>query len=317
MERILITGSSGFIGTNLMNKLINKTDYKILGLDIASPRIEEHNNFFKKVDINDYEKLYDEFNEFKPDYVIHLAARTDLRGNSLDSYSANILGVKNLLKVLSSCNNLKKVLFTSSMYVCVPGYTPLSFEDYNPHTIYGESKVETEKIIKSHKHNYSWSILRPTSIWGPWFGEPYKDFFEIVLGRKFFHMGSKACKKTYGYVENTMEQIMKILLAENTKTDKKVYYLGDSAYDISEWADEIAQEEDINIPKIPFFIFKILALIGDLLKFFKIKFPMTSFRLKNMTTDNVYDLSPVYDICNELKVSRKEGIKTTLKWMKK
>ncbi len=62
---------------------------------------------------------------------------------------------------------------------------------------------------------------------------------------------------------------------------------------------------------------KTAAYFGDLLKLFNITFPMTSFRLKNMTTDNIIDLSETYNIAPNPPYSRIDGIKATLQWLKK
>jgi len=315
MKKLLITGGSGFIGTNLIEKL--QANFEILNIDINPPKLKSHISFWEKIDIVDLPLFEKSIITFNPNYVIHLAARTDLNGKKIEDYSANTIGVKNLLTILNKSNSLQRVIFTSSMYVTIPGYNPQTFEDYNPHTIYGESKVQTEKIIKQHNPSYSWCIVRPTSIWGPWFGEPYSHFFNIVLSHKYLHMGTKACNKTYGYIENTVQQILALLNAPNEQIKNKVFYLGDwPAYNISEWANEIASEANIKIPQVPFFVFKILARCGDLLSLVHIKFPMSSFRLKNMTTDNVHDLTPIKEIMPDLIVDRKTGIKCTLKWIK-
>lgn len=315
MEKILVTGGSGFIGTNLINHLQNK--YIILNIDINQPKIDSYKNIWKQVDICEVNLLKNVILEFQPDYVIHLAARTDLRGKELKDYAANMEGVSNLLDVLEEVPNLKRAVFASSMYVCEPGYMPKDFEDYAPHTLYGESKVETEKRIKERNPKYTWSIFRPTSIWGPWFGEPYDKFFRIVLNRMYFHMGKRACKKTYGYIDNAIYQIMSILQAPEEKVMGKVFYLGDyEPYDITEWADEIAKCVDIKIPNIPYFLFVMAGWFGDLLKLFGIAFPMTSFRLKNMTTDNVHNLDPIKELAPNLPTSRQEGNINTINWIK-
>ena len=316
MEKLLITGGSGFIGTNLIEKLRKEGKYELMSIDIVAPKIDSHKDIWKQVDLRKADEVMEAVMAFMPDYVIALGARTDLNGKTLDDYNANIGGVKNVLVALEKVANLKRLIYASSMYVCEPGYMPKDFEDYAPHTLYGESKVETEKIIKAADPKYTWSIIRPTSIWGPWFGEPYNRFFHIVLKRMYFHMGKRACKKTYGYVDNAIYQIMSILNADAEKVNRKVFYLGDyKPYDITEWADEIAKHAGIKIPNIPYFCFKLAGWFGDFLKLFGISFPMTSFRLHNMTTDNVHNLNPIKEIAPNLPVGREEGTVKTLEWI--
>lgn len=315
--KILITGGSGFIGTNLINNLLQKENIELLSIDVHPPKIKEHRKIWQQVDLCDKTTLCNVIHEFSPEYVIHLGARTDLRGKELKDYNANMVGVSNLLDALEQVPNLKRVVFTSSMYVCRPGYMPKDFEDYKPHTLYGESKVETERRIKAKNPQYTWSIIRPTSIWGPWFGEPYDKFFRIVLNRMYFHMGKRACKKTYGYIDNTIYQIMSILKAPEEKVMRKIFYLGDyEPYDITEWANEIAACAGFKIPQIPYFLFVLAGWLGDFLKLLGITFPMTSFRLKNMTTDNVHDLSLIEDIAPHLPIGRQEGNRKTIEWIR-
>lgn len=315
--KILITGGSGFIGTNLIEYLQKKGKYTLLSIDKNQPRIDIHHSIYNQVDICNKEVLNKVILDFQPDYVIHLAARTDLCGKELSDYDANMVGVSNLLDALEQVPNLKRTVFASSMYVCEPGYMPKDFEDYAPHTLYGESKVETEIRIKERNPKYTWSIIRPTSIWGPWFGEPYDKFFRIVLNRMYFHMGRRACKKTYGYIDNTICQIMSILQAPEEKVMRKVFYLGDyEPYDITVWANEIAKCAGIKIPNIPYFLFVMAGWFGDFLKLFGIAFPMTSFRLKNMTTDNVHNLDPIRELAPNLPTSRQEGNRRTIEWIR-
>lgn len=318
MKKILITGGSGFIGTNLVNTLCKNTDIELLNIDIVPPKIKEHIRFWKDTDLCNKSALTDTIKNFSPDYVIHLAARTDLNGKALQDYDANMAGVSNLLDALDAAGSVKQAVFASSMYVCEPGYMPHNFEDYKPHTLYGESKVETERRIRERDPKYTWSIIRPTSIWGPWFGEPYDKFFHIVLNHMYFHMGKKACRKTYGYIDNAIYQIMSIFNASPDTVNRQVYYLGDyEAYPITDWANEIAAIEGIHIPSVPYWCFKVAGWFGDFLKLFGISFPMTSFRLHNMTTDNIHNLAPIKAIAPNLPVSRIEGTKATLEWIHK
>ena len=316
MYKVLITGGSGFIGTNLL--LFFKEKYEILNIDIRESNLTELQKYTSIVDITNYENFRNVVIVFSPDYIIHLAARTDLNGKFIYDYSANTVGVSNLMKIIHELPKLKKLIVTSSMLVCHTGYYPKNQFDYAPNTLYGESKVETEKIVWDNKPQCDWVIIRPTSIWGPWFGVPYRNFFDMVISRKYFHIGRKSCTKTYGYVGNAVYQIEQILFHETLNEDQKVFYIGDNPpTNIEIWANEIATELNFDIKRVPFWMLKIAAYFGDLLKLFNITFPMTSFRLKNMTTDNTIDLSETYKIAPNPPCSRIDGIKATLQWLKK
>lgn len=251
MYKVLITGGSGFIGTNLLLFLIEK--YEILNIDIRESNLTELQKYTSIVDITNYENFRNVVIGFSPDYIIHLAARTDLNGKFIYDYSANTVGVSNLMKIIHELPKLKKLIVTSSMLVCHTGYYPKNQFDYAPNTLYGESKVETEKIVWDNKPQCDWAIIRPTSIWGPWFGVPYRNFFDMVISRKYFHIGRKSCTKTYGYVGNAVYQIEQILFHETLNEDQKVFYIGDNPpTNIEIWANEIAAELNFDIKRVPF-----------------------------------------------------------------
>lgn len=317
MEKILVTGGSGFIGTNVVQFYLDK-GFDVLSIDRSTPKIEKHMGVFKQVEIEDRERVCDFFTAFRPDYVIHLAARTDLDGKCLEDYSSNIRGVENILYAASLLPELRKILVTSSMLVCHTGYQPKNQFDYAPTTFYGESKVKTEEIVWSNKPKCDWALLRPTSIWGPWFGIPYRNFFDMVISRRYFHIGHKSCTKTYGYVGNAVYQIDQILMNGTQDENNKVFYLGDNPpIFIEEWANEIAAEMGFKVPRMPMPLIKCAGWFGDFLRLFGIHFPMTSFRLRNMTTDNVINLENTYALAPHPPYSRKDGVKHTLDWIRK
>ena len=316
--KLLITGGSGFIGTNLLSHF-QRDGINLMNIDFKEPRNRDQLQLWNNVDITDATALEKVVLGFQPDYIVHLAARTDLDGKSLEDYSANPIGAQNILNCCHKLPGLKKVLFTSSILVRGVGYEMKHVFDYHPTTLYGESKVETERIVLANPPKCDWAILRPTSIWGPWFRVPYRNFFDMVIGGKYLHFGKKASVHTYGYVGNSVYQIEKVLMADTSmrSNDKRVFLLGDEpAYNIEEWANEIAGLCGKKIPRIPYWLIKCAAWFGDVLKFFGINFPMTSFRLKNMTTDNIMDVSATYEIAPNPPFSREDGVKVTLGWMK-
>lgn len=315
MKRITVTGGSGFIGTNLVAYLLER-GYEVQNIDKNPPKNSELVSRWESADILDFDAVREKIETFRPDILVHLAAVTDLDGNNAEYYAANTRGTANIIQISKATTSVKKVIFTSSMYVCQPGYIPKDFDDYHPHTEYGKSKVQGELMVKALTDiNFEWVIVRPTSIWGPWFGIPYIDFFEIVYKGRYVDFG-KACTKTYGFIDNTVFQIHQLMCSSETRG--KTYYLGDMPpIQISDWANEISGLMGKGrIATVPFSLLKLAALVGDLLTKFGMKFPMTSFRLNNMTTDNVLPLENLYHTVGEAPISRTNGIKKTLAWLK-
>ena len=316
-KKILLTGASGFIGTNLLEDLLNK-GYKVRNIDFNTPKIPERKPLWDNVDITQYAPFEKAVLEFNPDYIIHLAARTDLDGKTLEDYDANITGVENILKIVHKLLNLKKIIIISSKFVTRNGYKIKSQHDYCPHTKYGESKVETEIRVWGDEPQCDWCIIRPTSIWGPWFGVPYRNFFDMVMRHMYFHIGHIKCHKTYGYVGNAIYQIEQLLFNETSDQDNKVFYIGDEpVYEINEWADEIANAIGFKVPTMPVWFVKCLAKFGDFLELFDIQFPMQSFRFGNMTNDSTNDMANTYQIAPDMPYTRLEGTKATIDWIRK
>jgi nucleoside-diphosphate-sugar epimerase len=318
--KVIVTGGSGFIGTNMIDLLI-QNNYDVLNYDIKKPRKKGHLGFWRNINICNKEQLLSSIKVDSPDYVIHLAARTDLKESEcITGYDANISGVRNVMDCCGELNCLKRIIVASSMLVCKLGYLPHSFDDYMPNSLYGESKVLTEKIVK--EYNLSWTIVRPTSIWGPWFGEPYKNFFYLVIKGLYFNIPEKnASNKTYGYVENTCYQIYKLMLSTDSSVNHNYFYLGDlQPLNISVWANKIRNlNKQSNPLTMPIWLLKLTAILGDLLKrFFGISnFPMTTFRFLNMTNNNIiHDLSRTIQITHYGKDSSLDHqILETLNWL--
>ena len=216
-KKIIITGGSGFIGTNLLQYYLDKK-ITVINIDVNEPANIDHLRYHRKVDICDRSSLLKCILDFEPTHIVHLAARTDLRGSSLEQYKANTVGVSNLVEAASSLPSLEKVVFTSSMLVCEAGYIPKSENDYKANTVYGQSKVWSEEYIKNNTAiKFDWNIVRPTSIWGPWFGTPYRNFFDMLIQDRYFNIKGSKTRKTFGFVGNVVYQIDKLLLS----TDKK------------------------------------------------------------------------------------------------
>ena len=108
----LITGGLGFIGSALVRKIIDTTNYEILNIDsvtyAAMPealenRDKEERYSFKEIDIADYNKVEEAISQFKPNKIFHLAAESHVDRSILDPSAfikTNIIGTFNILQAV-------------------------------------------------------------------------------------------------------------------------------------------------------------------------------------------------------------------------
>jgi nucleoside-diphosphate-sugar epimerase len=317
--RIIVTGGSGFIGTNYIEFLLQDGNNEFINVDLKPPRNMAHKEFWRECDILDTVRLEKIMKDFKPTHVVHLAAKTGLDEKELSEFAANIDGVEGLIRILRETPSVERVIFTSSLLVCKMGYVPKDDTEYKPTTLYGQSKVCGEKIVREAKYlPYSWTIIRPISVWGPYAEEPYRDFFQSVAHNRYFHIGSGHYKRSMGYVENMVYQIHRLLLIPVENINRKVFYLGDSPpIDLYEFANEAQRVLGVKkIKHLPLWLVKFMAKIGDILKSLGWKkFPLTSFRLNNICTEYVFNLKPIIDITGSLPYDYKTGIRRTIEYM--
>jgi GlcNAc-P-P-Und epimerase len=320
MQRILITGGSGFIGSNLVRFFYDK-NYEVLNYDIKKPIDILHIDKWVEGDILDYNQLSTTIKKFNPDYIFHFAARTDLDENKdLNGYSTNIKGVENIVKIANELKTVKRTIYASSRMVCNIDYTPKDYNDYCPPNLYGESKMIGEGIVKKNAvHDYI--IVRPTSIWGPFFHVPYRTFFDTIKNSTFFLPKGHNPKKSFGFVGNSVYQLEKLLFCSaQVLNSDKTYYLTDyPPLELKTWSDLITKKtKGKTTREIPVYILKSIAFLGDILaKLGWRQVPLTTFRYNNMITNMVYDTSEIEIICGKLPYSLENGVDITLEWINK
>ncbi|HTY24723.1 MAG TPA: NAD(P)-dependent oxidoreductase [Desulfomonilaceae bacterium] len=317
MARVLVTGGSGFIGTNLIESFLND-DFQILNFDLAPPQNPEQNSFFCKGDIRNAAALRGAVQEFRPELIVHLAARTDLEGNSLADYDANTIGVQNVIDVIQSVDAATRAVFASSRYVHRTEVCPLRDDEYSPFTFYGESKVRTEQIVRTSELHIPWVIVRPTSIWGPWFRIPYRMFFDTVRKGLYVHPKGRRISKSYGYVGNVVYQIRQFLSVDSRRVDKRTFYVSDDkSMDLLEFANLIQEAFGARpVRQVPMFLLRALAHAGDVLKGIGVSNPpITSFRLNNLVTPMNYDMSATCDAVGPAPYTLRQGVRATVDWI--
>jgi nucleoside-diphosphate-sugar epimerase len=317
-ERVLVTGASGFIGTNVVDACL-RHEITVANLDPLPPRNEAHHAVWEKIDPLDAIAVSSVVTAFDPTLVFHLGARTDLHGRTLSDYAHNVEGLRVIIDACNAAPSVRRVIFASSRLVCRIGYQPTGEDDYCPTTPYGESKMVGEQIVRQADHSYEWLIVRPTSIWGPWFAVPYRDFFDAISRGHYFHIKGQAVRKSFGYVGNTVYELERLAYAPADALQGRTLYLGDyPPTDVREMADLIQRYAAApTIRTIPRWPLALAAGIGDLLQRAGwSEPPLTKFRLNNLTTEMVYDMTPLRDAVGPLPYSLAQGVHETVTWIR-
>lgn len=168
---ILVTGGAGFIGSHIVDELINNSYNVIVADNLSTGRMENINNsaIFYNIDIKDKTRLETLFINNKIKYIIHLAAQASV-GYSMKypicDANENIISSLNLIE-LAKKYNIKKLIVSSTAAVYgEPQYLPIDENhNANPSSYYGLSKLTMEKYIKLS--NIDYIIFRFSNVYGP------------------------------------------------------------------------------------------------------------------------------------------------------
>ena len=316
-ERILITGGSGFIGTHLINHYkINYPNYEILNLSTKKPMTENLNKYWINCDIKNADKIRSHFLAFKPTSVIHLAAKANLNGKTIEDFPDNTKGTKNIVKLISQTFSVNKFIHTSTQYVCKPGQYPNSDIDFNPYTAYGASKAESERIVIKENLKCKWIIIRPTNIWGPWHPVFPYGLWKYLSKGYYFHPGKKPIIKHYGFVGNAVNQIVYLLEFIDKCIDGKVYYITDPPIDNSEWMNAFSIAlRGKPIVKIPRSLWKILGFSGDIFNLIGFNSPISSARYFRLTVDEKIPFQKTINIAGKPQYTLEQGVQICIDWI--
>lgn len=232
---ILITGGAGFIGSNLVDRLLEQ-GHTVLCIDdfndFYDPRIKRKNieDHLKnprytlvEADIRDTKKIFDTFTAFKPQIVVHLAARAGVRpslSEPLLYQDTNVKGTTNILEA-SRMAGVKRILFASSSSVYGNNEkVPFSETDPvdNPISPYAATKKAGELLCYTYHHLYKIPIacLRFFTVYGPR-QRPEMAIHSFIRsideGKKIKMFGAGDTFRDYTYVEDIVSGILGCLTA--------------------------------------------------------------------------------------------------------
>ena len=200
MDKILVTGSAGFIGSNVIKKLSN---YEVVTNHNDSGRIDLQN-------IDQVMKLD------SVDTVIHLAGKIPWRELSSNEFSDNNIKCTQNILEYSGKKNVKKIIYVSSYIYGKPKYCPVD-EDHpvNPHTAYAESKYLAEKecIDYCKRSNLDLIILRPFNVYGESMRSGFliSNLINAVRSGKKLDIVNKDSKRDFLHVDDFVELILKTI----------------------------------------------------------------------------------------------------------
>jgi len=244
--KILITGAAGMLGSS-MTPILRENGHEVYPTDI---KIEEGIEY---LNVRDYRQVLDWVKKIQPDFVLHLAAETDMEvceNKPKYAYLTNTLGTQNIALIC-------KKFDIKTVYICTAGifdgqkdtfYT--EFDEVKPLSVYGQSKFEGEKIVRATLDRYF--VFRPGWMIGG--GRKDKKFVGKVLGQ--IRRGAKelyAVNDKFGTPTYTKDFCRN--LAEVIKTDfYGVYHMvcrgSASRYDIASEIVKILNRPDIKIHSV-------------------------------------------------------------------
>ena len=310
--KAIVTGSNGFVGSNLVRALLSK-DYDVTCLVRKTSNIKSLENLpikFAYGDCNNIESLRKACEG--QDYVFHLAAKVKEKSKKR-YFEVNLDGTKNLLTAINNLN-IKKFIFLSSQAAAGPSASRIPKTEEgpeNPVSYYGKSKLAAEEYIKKNT-KIPWTIIRPSSVFGP-YDRDFYIYFKIVKKGIAPLAGLSEKYISLIYIEDLSNLIIKAAI--NPKANYQTFFACDG--NIYSWNDfintlqNILDKKLIRI-KIPIIFAYKLALFNECTKYFRKQQATLNFqKVKEMKVKywlcssekakNLLDFSPKFTLSKALQ----------------
>jgi nucleoside-diphosphate-sugar epimerase len=328
--KILVTGAAGFIGSHLVDLLLEEgCSLSQLVLVIAPwdslENLQKHKGAnIHKVDIRDSEKLDAVIKGC--DYIFHLAAKIDFDGKTYNEYrEVNVIPVLTILKAAHKYS-VKKCVFFSSIGVHGLPAGIGNIVNWNENhaasytNFYGKSKWQGEQLVEifHRRTDLPFAIIRPASVYGPREKGPTLALYKAIQSKQFAMIGDGSNKMHYVYVKDL---VTATYLALKSSKKRGAYIIGGPR---PEYFKNIVLEiaHSINATLLPLLLPVWIALpLSAVLQFiFSLvgkKAPLYPERVRTMTTTYYYDITKARsELGYTPQFSFHQGAQITGKWYK-
>jgi dTDP-4-dehydrorhamnose reductase len=167
MKKILITGSNGLLGQKLVELISNNSTFELIATSRGENRLKNKENYiYQSLDICIKEEIDAVIANYKPDYVIHTAAMTNVDQCETEQelcLKINVEAVKNIAEACKKNDSFLIHLSTDFIFDGTKG--PYIEDDLpNPLSFYGQSKLDAENLVKNS--GCKWAIVRTVIVYG-------------------------------------------------------------------------------------------------------------------------------------------------------
>jgi nucleoside-diphosphate-sugar epimerase len=322
MEKVLVTGATGFVGGALVDKLL-MSKWQVTALVRTGSSIKALGRKKIKLIVGDLRDRHSLDDAVKGADIVFNCAAALPHHNLPDRkyWEVNVTGVENLMNVCQK-NKVRRVVHIST--VGIYGITSRRgvSERAKPNLsdVYSKTKLEGERIIwKYIKNGLSATIIRPTIAYGP--GDTRPGFLNLFLlikkgifvpvgkGNNFFHTI---------YIENLLDALM---LAARRKVAKgEDFIIGDDPCPrMKEIVQTMANLQSKKLPSfyLPTAVAYIVGTFFDLFKNIGLTVPLTKRRVNFMTENKRFKIDKAQRVLGyEPKVGLEKGLQKTLEWYK-
>lgn len=223
-KKALLTGASGFIGGRLRDALLARGADVVAIRRPGSPASKKGRSV--EADYDRPETLKRVMESEKPDLLLHVAGVT--KGVTYDDFRrGNVVPTVNLLRAAREAHpGLGRFVLMSSAAAAGPSTPSRALRETDnarPIEFYGQSKLEAELAVSGQK-DFSWSIVRPSGVYGPGDADYFNLFKEASSGRNVF-FGNRHRWFSAIYVDDLIEATL--LSALKPEADRQLYFVCD------------------------------------------------------------------------------------------